>query len=152
MQYSNKKQLPLLKKIQMTSGVVLLFAMALAIYLEHFILVFVLGSVLVVLLILVRAINFNYVSIQVENNRFILRNYPLYSTDRNYESIEFPVASLKKAEVRKYLLGLKWDLHLTVRLKQGPASYPPVCLSAIPLKKRKILVTALQDLLAHTEK
>jgi len=151
MQYSNKKQLSLLKKIQLISGVVLLLAMALAIYLEHFMLLFVLGSLLILLLILVRIINFNYVRIQVENNRVILRYYPLYSTDRIYESIEFPIASLKKAEVRKYLIGLKWDLHLTVKLKQGLASYPPVCLSAIPLKKRKILVTAIQDLLAHPE-
>ena len=132
------------------SGTLLSIAMLTAFYLEQFILGLVLGCTFLMMLILIRVIHFSYIGIQLENSTMLLKYYPLFGTETSYRVIEFPVALLKKAEVRKYLFGLKWDLRLTVRLKQGTATYPPVCLSAIPLKKRKILITLFQDLLANS--
>ena len=146
MLYNNKKFLSLLKKIQLISGISLLLAMTAAILLGHFVLVLYLGVVLLVLLILTRVLNFNFVRIQLENEKLIIRYYSLYSVDRNYESIEFPVHSLRKVTVKKYLFGLKWDLRLTVKLKQGMADYPAICLSAIPFEERRRLVGIIKDL------
>jgi hypothetical protein len=53
---------------------------------------------------------------------------------------------LRQVKVKKYLFGLKWDLHLTVKLKQGMASYPAICLSAVPFKERRKIVETLKDL------
>ena len=150
MQYSNRKQLSFLNKMLFISGTLLSIAMLTAFYLEHFILGLVLGCTFLMMLILIRVIHFSYIGIQLENSTMLLKYYPLFGTETSYRAIEFPVALLKKAEVRKYLFGLKWDLRLTVRIKQGTATYPPVCLSAIPLKKRKILITLFQDLLAKS--
>lgn len=147
MHYNNKKFLSFLKKIQIFSGISLLLAMTAAILLEQFLLVFCLGIVLMLMLILTRILNFNFVRIQLENDKLIIRHYSLYSVDRNYESIELPVHSLRKVIVKKYLFGLKWDLRLTVKLKQGMADYPPVCLSAIPFAERKNLVKLMRDMI-----
>jgi hypothetical protein len=146
MLYNNKKFLSLLKKIQLFSGISLLLAMTAAILLEHFVLVFYLGVVLMLMLILTRVLNFNFVRFQLENEKLIIRYYSLYSVDRNYESIEFPVHSLRKVIVKKYLFGLKWDLRLTVKLKQGMADYPAVCLSAVPFEERQKIVKEIREL------
>lgn len=130
----------------MISGILLLIAMTAAIMLEKFILVLILGGVFIFALVLIRVMNFNFVRFQLENGKIIIRYYSLYAVERNYESIEFPVASLRHAKVKKYLFGLKWDLHLTVKLKQGIAIYPAVCLSAIPKGERRKIVDAICNL------
>jgi hypothetical protein len=85
------------------------------------------------------------VRFQLENNKVQIRYYALFSVDRSYESVEFPTVSLRQVKVKKYLFGLKWDLHLTVKLKQGMASYPAICLSAIPFGERKNIVEELRE-------
>ncbi len=127
----------------MISGVLFLLAITAAILLEQFILVLVLSGIFIFSLVLIRVLNFNFVRFQLENGRIIIRYYSLYAVERNYESIEFPVASLRYVKVKKYLFGLKWDLHLTVKLKQGIATYPAVCLSAIPKGERKKILDAI---------
>lgn len=147
--YNNKAHLSFLKKLQLAAGISLLLGMTAAILLEMWILVLFLGILLVLLLILMRVLNFNFVRIILENDRLIIRHYALYTVDRNYESIEFPVQSLRKVVVKKYLFGLKWDLRLTVRLKQGLASYPPVCLSAVPFRERKRVVDTMKEIVRN---
>ncbi len=147
MPYNNKKYLSSLKISLMISGLVLLLAISAAIFFQRFDIVLILSFILVAALILARILNFSFVRIQQENNKLIVRFYSLFAADRNYESIEFPVSSLRYVTVKKYLLGLKWDLHLTVKLKQGMASYPPISLSAIPLGDRKNLVEMIKDLI-----
>ena len=110
-------------------------------------LVIILGAVLLLMSLLTRILNFNFVGIQIENEKIIIRYYALYAVDRSYESIEFPVGALRNVKVKKYLFGLKWDLHLDVKLKQGMASFPAVCLSAIPFRDRRELVDELKGLI-----
>jgi hypothetical protein len=150
MHYSNRKQLSFLNKILFIFGTLLSIAMLTAFYLEHFVLGLLLGGSFAMMLIIIRVMHFSYVGVSLKDNAIHLRYYPLFGTERSYKSIEFPVASLKKAEVRKYFFGLKWDLRLTVRLKQGQASYPPICLSALPFEKRKLLIALFQDMLVVT--
>lgn len=123
-----------------------MIVISVTIWLEQYRIVVILGIFLLLMTILMRGLNFNFVRVQIENGKIIIRHYALYAVDRDYESIEFPVASLRHVRVKKYYLGLKWDLHLTVKLKQGLASYPPVCLSAVPSQERKKLVKAIIDL------
>jgi len=147
MVYNNKKYLSFLKRVQLVAGVVLLLAITAAILLENFLMVAYLASGLVLLLVFMRLLNYNFVRLQLENGKLIIRYYPLYSVDRSYESVELPVVSLRYVAVKKYFLGLKWDLHLTVKLKQGLASYPPICLSAIPFPDRVKIVELMNSLI-----
>jgi hypothetical protein len=144
--YNNKKPLLVLKKWLLFSGLGLLLVMIPMVIYEEFEILFSLAILLVVSLIFNRILNFSFVRILLENNLLIIRHYSLFSVERDYQSVEFPVASLRYVVVKKYLFGLKWDLHLTVRLKQGLASYPPICLSAIPSKDREKLVKLIAGL------
>ncbi|MEI6274982.1 MAG: hypothetical protein WCP08_03280 [Prolixibacteraceae bacterium] len=144
--YNNKKPLSFLKKWLLFSGLTLLMIMIATIFLEQFELLFSLSFLLIIALIFNRMLNFSFVRIQLENNYLIIRHYSLFAVERNYESVEFPVASLRHVTVKKYLFGLKWDLLLTVKLKQGLASYPPICLSAIPFADREKIVALIGSL------
>lgn len=147
MLYNNKKYLIFLKNSLMISGIVLLIIISVSIFLQQYEVVLALSAVLIVALILNRILNFCFVRIQEEHGKLKIKFYSLFSVDRNYEAIEFPVSSLRHVKVKKYLLGLKWDLYLTVKLKQGMATYPAICLSAVPLKDRKVLVEAIRELI-----
>ncbi len=147
MVYNNKKHLTFLKKWLLYSGLTLLLAMTALYFSEQFEALLMLASLLVVMFILNRVLNFSFVRIQLENNILIIRHYSLFALERNYESVELPVASLRYAVVKKYIFGLKWDLHLTVKLKQGLAGYPPVCMSAIPFDERMRIVEMIQSLI-----
>lgn len=146
MTYNNKKNLSFLKKWLLFSGLALLLVMMVMIFIEQYEILLSLSILLVISLIFNRVLNFSFVRIQLENNLLIIRHYSLFSVERDYQSIELPVSSLRYVVVKKYLFGLKWDLHLTVRLKQGLASYPPVCLSAIPSIDREKLVKLISGL------
>ena len=145
MLYNNKKHLAFLKNSLMISGLVLLLTMSVAVFFQQFVIVLVLACILIIGLILNRILNFNYVRFQLENNKVLIRYYALFSVDRSYESVEFPTTSLRQVKVKKYLFGLKWDLYLTVKLKQGMASYPAICLSAIPFGERKKILEELWE-------
>ena len=120
--------------------------MTVTILLEQFVVLLILGVLLILLLVLIRVLNFNFIRIQADTSKLIVRYYSLYSIDRSYESIEFPAGSLRRVKVKKYLFGLKWDLYLTVKLKQGMADYPAVCLSAVPGKERRRVLAGLNEL------
>jgi hypothetical protein len=145
--YNNKKPLAFLKKWLLFSGLALLLIMIIMIFLEQFEILLSLSIFLILMLIFNRMLNFSFVRIQLENSFLIIRHYSLFAVERNYESIEFPVASLRLVTVKKYLFGLKWDLHLTVKLKQGLASYPPICLSAIPFTDREKIIELMNSLI-----
>ena len=147
MVYHNKAYLSMLKQVQLISGVAILLAISVTIWLEQYRIVVILGILLLLMTLLARVLNYNFVRVQIENGKLIIRHYALYSVDRDYESIEFPIASLRHIKVKKYFFGLKWDLHLNGKLKQGLASYPPVCLSAVPFSERKKILNAINELL-----
>ncbi len=123
--------------------------MTVFILLEQFKVVIILGSFFILSLVFIRTLNFNFVRFQLENSKIIIRYYSLYAVERSYESIEFPVASLRQVKTKKYFFGLKLDLFLTVKLKQGIATYPVVCLSAVPLGERRKMVEAIENLLVR---
>jgi hypothetical protein len=149
MLYNNKKYLIFLKNSLMISGIVLLIIISISIFFQQYEVVLALSAVLIVALILNRILNISFVRIQEEHSKLKIKFYSLFSVDRNYEAIEFPISSLRHVTVKKYLFGMKWDLYLTVKLKQGMATYPAICLSAVPSKDRKVLVEAISELIPH---
>jgi hypothetical protein len=149
MVYSNKNSVSKIKNTLLMTGVILLISATVFILLENFVIVAIIAGFFLLGLICLTILNFQYVRIMDENNRLIIRYYSIFLVNRQYESIEFPIGSLRNVEVVKFFFGLKWDVRFTVRIKQGMADYPPVCFSAIPFAERKKLVNSLRRLIAE---
>jgi hypothetical protein len=144
MVYSNNNNVKKLKSWLMITGLLILIAMTVLIFIEKFVALAILAGIFLLGLIIVAILNFQYIRIMEEKNKLTLRYYSIFSLDRTYKAIEIPIEHLRKVEVFKLLFGLKWDLQFTVRIRQGIADYPPVSLSAIPIKDRKKIVEQLK--------
>lgn len=142
--YSNQKNVKKLKSWLLITGLASLIAMTVLIFMEDFFALAILAGIFLLGLIIVAVLKFQFICITEERNKLILRYYSIFSIDRTYRSIEIPVEHLRKVEVSKPLFGLKWDLRFTVRIRQGIADYPPVSLSAVPLKERIKIVEQLK--------
>ncbi len=121
------------RRIKKYFNFIVLAVIALAAYFlwigEDMIIVF-LGIGLVVLVILVMVVNFNYISFQSAKGKITLRYYPVITLfGREYNSIEFQHELLYKYDLKDSFLFR--DLTLTVRTKAGIADYPPVSLTAL---------------------
>lgn len=146
MVFSNKDGVRKLRRSFLFVGLCWLIAMTVLLVLELFIALAILAGLFLVIASLIAVLNMQYVRIMVENNKLIVRYYSVFSIERMFQTIEFPVEQLRNVEVYKYFLGLKWDVRFTVRVRKGMADYPPVSFSAIPFKDRARLVVELQHL------
>jgi len=142
--YSNQKNVKKLKILLMIIGLICLITMTVLIFTENFVALAILAGILLLGMIVVALLNFQYIRIVEEKNKLIFRYYSIFSIDRVYKSIEIPVEHLRKVEVFKPLFGLKWNLQFTVRIRQGIADYPPVSLSAVSFKDRLKIVEQLK--------
>ncbi|MCE1197639.1 MAG: hypothetical protein LWW85_01615 [Marinilabiliales bacterium] len=145
MNYSNKKRLSRIKTLHLTGGLLLLAGMAVAVYLDWFQLVLYLGLTLIAGSILSLFLNFSFIRLLEEKERIIIRYYPLFSFEREYRSIEFPISALKSVKIRKYLFGIRWDLYIAVRMKHGIALYPPVSLTGVSMRERRQIAAWLES-------
>lgn len=147
MLYSNNDSVKRLKVWLMITGLTCLIAMTVLILAEKFILTGIVGGAFLLGVFIVIILNFQYIRIMEEKNKVILRYYSIFSFNRAYQSIEIPIEHLRKIEVFKYLFGLKSDLKLIVRIRQGIAEYPPVSFSAVPFKDRIKIIKYLRGLI-----
>ena len=146
MLYNNNEAVQKLKAWLMITGLVFLVAMTVLILINEFIILAILGGVFLLGVLLVAILNFQYIRITEDKNRLVFRYFSIFSINRSYQSIEIPIEHLRRVEIYKFLLGLKWDLRFTVRIKQGIADYPFVSLSAVPFKDRHKVLEQLKDL------
>ncbi len=146
MDFNNSKPVKKLRIIFLVMGLGLLFAVAGLIFFSLFTAGVLLAAFFLLAMLLIAILNFQYVRITIDNQKIILRYYSIFAVDRMFRMFEFPIGQLHKVEVRKYLLGLKWELRLTVRVKKGLADYPWISLSAIPFRIRARLINALNEM------
>jgi hypothetical protein len=149
--YSNSDNVKRLKALLMIAGLSCLIAMTVLILIEEFIVLAVFAGVFLFGVLIVAILNFHYIRIIEEKNKLIFRYFSIFSINRAYQSIEIPTEHLRKVEVFKFFFGLKWDLRLTVRTRQGIADYPLVSLSAIPFKDRHKVLEQLRTLVPKKE-
>ena len=128
-------------------GACWLLLMAVFIFIGMFTTLAILAGLFLVVLLLIALINFQFVRIIVEKNKLIVRYYSIFSVERKFQTFDFPVDQLRNVEVNKHLLGLKWNIRFTVRVQKGLADYPRISLSAVPFRKRSILVEELKKLI-----
>lgn len=147
MLYTNEKTVRVLKILCLITGLACVLAMTLLIFLEAFMILAILTGVFLLGLILISVLNFQCIYIGIKADKLVIRYYSVFSVNRNYESIEIPIDSLRNIKVKKLFFGLKWDFRLTVKIRQGIADYPAVSLSAVPFKARRQLLTRLNLLI-----
>ena len=123
--------------IMMITGLSTVLIMAVLIFLQAFMILAILTGFFLLSLIIISVLNFQYLYIGKNDNKLIIRFYSVFSVNRDYQSIETPLESIRKVNVTKLLFGLKWNLSLTVKVRQGIADYPPVSLTAVPFKDRQ---------------
>lgn len=147
MDFSNKNGVKKLRIVLLILGICWLMVMVVLIFLEMFTGLAILAGLFLVIALSIALLDFQYVKVAVVNNKLIVRYYSVFSVDRIFQVIEFPVDRLRNVEVNKYFFGLKWNLKLTIRVQKGLADYPSVSLSGIPLRQRSQLVMELMKLI-----
>lgn len=93
------------------------------------------GAGLVIFIVLMLVINFNYVSFSSVNGKISVKYYPVITLmGREYSSIDFQQELLHSYKLQ--VSSVFSDLTLTVKTKKGVADYPQVSLTA--LKREEI--------------
>jgi len=145
--FSNQEVVKKLRMVLLIIGACSLFIMALLVVLGMFTAMVVLAALFLISVLTISLLNFQYIRIAEERNRIIVRYYPIFSFDRNFETFEFSVNQLRRITVTKHFLGLKWDVRFTIQVKKGIADFPPVSLSAVPFRDRPGLIRELRSLI-----
>lgn len=147
MDFSNKRGVRKLRIVLLIFGICWIVVMVTLIFFEMFAELAILAVLFLVIALLIALLNFQYLRIAVTNNKLIMRYYSVFSVDRVFQVIEFPVNQLRNVEVHKYFFGLKCNVRFTIRVQKGLADYPPVSLSAVPFRDRSKLILELMKLI-----
>ena len=149
MDYNNGKPVKRLRIIFLVLGLSWLLAVAILIFFSLFTAAVISAGLFLVAILVIAILNFQYVRFTVDKEKVTVRYYSIFAVDRLFRMFEFPIDQLRKAEVRKYLLGLKWEVRFTVKVRKGLADYPWISLAAVPFHARAKLINTLNNLLPH---
>ena len=149
MDFNNGKRVKILRMGFLVLGLCWLLAITLLIVVDLFTAAVSLAGLFLVAIAVIAMMNFQYVRVTVLKDKLIVRYYSIFAVDRLFRLIEIPVNQLRKVEIRKYLLGLKWEMRFTVRVQKGLADYPWITLSAIRGRDRGKLISTIKDLVPH---
>lgn len=149
MEFCNEKGVKKLRMFLLITGASSFLTMAVLVIFELFTAMLILAAIFLTTVLVINLLNFQYVKISEERNKLVVRYYSIFSYERSFETFEFPVANLRNIGVKKYFLGLKWDVIFTIRVQRGLADYPPVSFSAVPFNKRSKLISELKKLVLN---
>jgi len=142
--YSNHNSVKIIKLLLTITGLVCIAIMAVLIFIQQFLFLLIFTGAFILGLLVIAILDFQYIRITEEKKKLILQYFSIFSANRSYRTIEFPIEFLRKVNVTRSFWGFKQSLLLTVRIREGIADYPPVSLSAVPLKDRKELISQLE--------
>lgn len=149
MVFSNKNGVKKLRRVLLIAGGCSFLAMTTLVILGLFTPMVIIGSLFLMVVLVLALLNLQDVNIVQDGNKLVVRYYPVFSFERDFETFEVQLAQLKAVEVNKHILGLKWDLTFTIRVQKGIADYPPVSLSAVSFSERTKLVLELRKLIRN---
>ena len=146
----NKKRSKIIKLVFLLGSIIALAA-AVFIYFEMYKQGVILGGAFMFWLLAFQFADFQYIHFSLDNNRVVLRFYPIGKFGKkNYSSIEFPFEALHDAYIEKTMMGLFQDLVIVVKTKRGIAEYPAISLSALKKENIELILGSLQQLLKQT--
>ncbi|WP_346856668.1 hypothetical protein [uncultured Draconibacterium sp.] len=148
MKITNRKSTARLKRIFFLVSVVIAIAALMLFWFDLTIYALIMIGVFSLWFLFFLVADYQYIEYIDENDKIILRYYKAVGfTQKEFSSIEFPVALLKDAQFENSIFGKLSDLTLIVKTKRGVAEYPSISLSAVPYKNRKQIQQSLQSLL-----
>ena len=90
-------------------------------------------------------LRYHFIIYNDEEDKIVLRYYPLTTFKSKFISIEIPFNVLYKIETNKKFLNLREELTIYQKVKEGVAKYKPIPLSALTKKEREQLLQALNS-------
>lgn len=91
---------------------------------------------------------YEYIEYSDENNKIIFRYFKLIPTALDHRSIEIPQKFFLKYQLQKSFLGLREDIILIVKTRDGISKYPPVSLSILNDAQRQAILDSLNRIIA----
>ena len=88
-------------------------------------------------------LKYHFIIYNDEEEKIVLRYYPLSSFKTKFISIEIPYNELYKIEVQKKFFNFREELIIFQVIKEGVAKYKPIPLSALTKKEKEKLLAAL---------
>ncbi|WP_346861626.1 hypothetical protein [uncultured Draconibacterium sp.] len=148
MKITNRKSTARLKRIFFLVSVAIAIAALMLFWFDLTIYALIMIGVFSLWFLFFLVADYQYIEYIDENDKIILRYYKAVGfTQKEFSSIEFPVALLKDVQFENSIFGKLSDLTLIVKTKRGVAEYPSISLSAVPYKNRKQIQQSLQSLL-----
>lgn len=90
---------------------------------------------------------FYYIEYSDEKEKLILRFFKLIPTALDHQSIEISQRFLIKYEVKSSMMGMRKEIILFVKTKDGIMKYPPVSISILSEEQIKKVQSSLQRIL-----
>ncbi len=131
-------------------GSLLVIAAGILVYYEMYGAALLTGGGFMLWILFFQFADYQYVSFSDDNNRIVLRYYPVGKFGKKeYSSIDFPVQNLHDMYFEKSMFGLFADLVLVVKTKRGIAEYPSVSFSAVSNEDKRKIEGCLNNLLEN---
>lgn len=90
---------------------------------------------------------FYYIEYSDEKEKLILRFFKLIPTALDHQSIEIPQRFLIKYELKSSMMGMRKEIILFVKTKDGIMKYPPVSISILSDEQINSIQTSLKRIL-----
>jgi len=87
-----------------------------------------------------------YFSFDDESEKISIRYFNLIPTAMDHHAIEIPKRSLVNYEIKKSFFGLREEIILVQKLKNGIAKYPPISISILNDIEKRALSNSLSSL------
>jgi len=88
-------------------------------------------------------LKYHFIIYNDEEDKIVLRYYPLSSFKTKFISVEIPYKSLYKIEIQKKFFNQREELIIFQVVKEGVAKYKPIPLTALTKKEKEQLITSL---------
>jgi len=93
-----------------------------------------------------------YVSFVGKNKKMQIKYFYAHPFMRRVKGFEFTASTLIDFEIRSSFFDLKHKLYLTVKTNKTRGEYPPISISALPLRHRQVLERELTKLIAQNKR
>ncbi len=90
-------------------------------------------------------LDYKFFSYSDESDKLTFKFISLRPFDNKKRVVEILKSEFRSYKLEKYFLNLKQDLILFVKTKNGVANYPPISVSALSTKHKKMLENSLKQ-------
>ncbi len=90
---------------------------------------------------------FMYIQYNDTSDKIVLRFFKIIPSTLDHHAIEIPKRTFVKYEIKQSILGLREEIILVQRTKNGVAKYPPVSISILNESQKKELTDSLDHII-----